>query len=157
MRYSRLLGTNPKKMSGRIAHFTLRTLDRILQRRVEKAAHLKTGTHGEEEAYFYLRQQGYVVIARNYRSARCRSELDMVAWDGETLCFVEVKTRSKRGVFPAESAVDYEKRRDLSRVAREFLRKIDGQPSYRFDVVSVYLEQDRQPDIVLFKSAFAMM
>lgn len=146
-------------MPGRIAHFTLRTLDsisRILPRRAEKAAHLKTGTHGEEEAYFYLRQQGYVVIARNYRSPRCRSELDMVAWDGETLCFVEVKTRSSRGVFPAESAVDYEKRRDLSRVAREFLRKIGGQPAYRFDVVSVYLEQDRQPDIVLFKSAFSM-
>lgn len=146
-------------MSGRIAHFTLRTLDsisRILPRRAEKAAHLKTGTQGEEEAYFYLRQQGYVVIARNYRSPRCRSELDMVAWDGEILCFVEVKTRSSRGVFPAESAVDYEKRRDLSRVACEFLRKIGGQPAYRFDVVSVYLEQDRQPDIVLFKSAFSM-
>ena len=143
-------------MPGRIAHFTLRALDRILPQRAEKAVHLQTGTHGEEEAYFYLRQQGYVVIARNYRSPRCRSELDIVAWDGETLCFVEVKTRSSRGVFPAEAAVDYEKRRDLSRVAREFLRKIGGQPLYRFDVVSVYLEPEQKPDIVLFKSAFSM-
>ena len=97
-----------------------------------------------------------MIIARNYRSARCRSELDMVGWEGETLCFIEVKTRSSRGLMPAEAAVDYEKRCDLSRVAREFLRKVGGKPAYRFDVVSVYLEPERQPDIVLFKNAFSM-
>jgi putative endonuclease len=147
-------------MSGRIAHFTLRTLDsisRILPQRTAKAAHLKTGTHGEEQAYFYLRREGYVVVARNFRSPRCRSELDMVAWDGETLCFIEVKTRSSRGLLPAEAAVDYDKRCDLSRVAHEFLRKVAVRPSYRFDVVSVYLEPERQPDIVLFKNAFSMV
>lgn len=146
-------------MSGRIAHLALKTLDsvsRILPQGTAKAAHLKTGTHGEEESYFYLRRQGYVIIARNYRSARCRSELDMVGWEGETLCFIEVKTRSSRGLMPAEAAVDYEKRCDLSRVAREFLRKVGGKPAYRFDVVSVYLEPERQPDIVLFKNAFSM-
>lgn len=146
-------------MSGRIAHLALKTLDsvsRILPQRSAKPAHLKTGTHGEEEAYFYLRRQGYVIIARNYRSARCRSELDMVGWEGETLCFIEVKTRSSRGLMPAEAAVDYEKRCDLSRVTREFLRKVGGKPAYRFDVVSVYLEPECQPDIVLFKNAFSM-
>jgi putative endonuclease len=144
---------------GRITHLALRTLDsvsRILPQRTAKAPHLKTGTQGEEEAYFYLRRQGYVIIARNYRSARCRSELDMVGWDGETLCFIEVKTRSSRGLLPAEASVDYEKRCDLSRVAREFLRKAGGKPAYRFDIVSVYLEPERQPDIVLFKNAFSM-
>ena len=146
-------------MSGRIAHLALRAIDsvsRILPQRSARAAHLRTGTRGEEEAYFYLRRQGYVIIARNYRSARCRSELDMVGWDGETLCFIEVKTRSSRGLMPAEAAVDYEKRCDLSRVAREFLRKVGGKPAYRFDVVSVYLEPDRRPNLVLFKNAFSM-
>ena len=146
-------------MSGRLARLTIRTLDsisRILPQRQAIAGHLQTGARGEEEAYFYLRQQGYVIIARNYRTARSHSELDMVGWDGETLCFVEVKTRTSRTYLPAEAAVDYDKRRDLSRVAREFLRKIPGQPAFRFDVVSVYLESGRKPDIVLFKNAFAM-
>jgi len=146
-------------VSGRLARLTIRTLDsisRILPQRQAIAGHLQTGARGEEEAYFYLRQQGYVIIARNYRTARSHSELDMVGWDGETLCFVEVKTRTSRTYLPAEAAVDYDKRRDLSRVAREFLRKIPGQPAFRFDVVSVYLESGRKPDIVLFKNAFAM-
>jgi len=146
-------------VSGRLTHFAIRTLDsiaRILSRRAAIPAHLQTGSRGEEEAYFYLRQQGYVIIARNYRTPRSRSELDLVGWDGETLCFVEVKTRTSRGLHPAEAAVDYDKRRDLSYVAREFLRKVPGQPVFRFDVVSVYLEPEHGADIVLFKNAFAM-
>lgn len=146
-------------MSGLLTHLAVRALDsisRILPRRATTAGHLRTGSRGEEEAYFYLRQQGYVIIARNYRTPRSRSELDLVGWDGDTLCFVEVKTRTSRGLLPAESAVDYDKRRDLSYVAREFLRKVPGRPSFRFDVVSVYLEPERKADIVLFKNAFAM-
>ena len=146
-------------MSGRLTQFTLRALDsaaRILPGRSAVPAHLQTGSRGEEEAYFYLRRHGYVIIARNYRTARSHSELDLVGWDSETLCFIEVKTRSTRGLMPAEAAVDYDKRQDLSRVARDFLRRIGGKPRYRFDVVSVYLETGRNPDIVLFKNAFAM-
>lgn len=145
-------------MSGRLTHLAVRTLDsisRILPARAT-AAHLQTGSRGEDEAFFYLRQQGYVIIARNYRTARSHSELDLVGWDGDTLCFIEVKTRSSRGLLPAEAAVDYDKRRDLSRVAREFLRKVAGRPDYRFDVVSVYLQPGRKADIVHFKNAFAM-
>ena len=148
-----------KNMSGRLTHLAIRAMDsvsRILSQRASAPAHLQTGSRGEEEAYFYLRQQGYVVIARNYRTARSHSELDLVGWEGNTLCFVEVKTRSSRGLLPAEAAVDYHKRQDLSRVAREFLRKVPGRPDYRFDVVSVYLEPEHKPDVVLFKNAFAM-
>ena len=146
-------------MSGRLTRATIRTLDsigRILPGRAATAAHLQTGSRGEEEAYFYLRRQGYVIIARNYRTPRCHSELDMVGWDGDTLCFVEVKTRTSRKFLPAEAAVDYDKRHDLSRVAREFLRKTPGQPPFRFDVVSVYFEPEQRADVVLFKNAFAM-
>ncbi|HYL92839.1 MAG TPA: YraN family protein, partial [Alphaproteobacteria bacterium] len=55
---------------------------------------------------------------------------------------------------PAEAAVDYEKQRDLSRVAQEFLRKIKGSPSYRFDIVSVYFEANQKTEIELFRNAF---
>jgi putative endonuclease len=145
-------------MPAKLTRLALRTLDsliRILPRKDSTPQHLHTGRSGEEAAYFYLREQGYVMVARNYRSPRSRSELDLVGWEGETLCFIEVKTRTTRGVLPAETAVDAEKQLDLSRVAREFLRKIKGNPPVRFDIVSVYLESG-QPDIELFRDAFAL-
>jgi len=95
------------------------------------------------------------MIARNYRGPRSRSELDLVGWDDATLVFVEVKTRSTRNIIPAEAAVDAEKRRDLSRVARDFLRKIKGNPPVRFDIVSVYFAGS-DAEIELFKDAFPM-
>jgi putative endonuclease len=145
--------------SARITRLTLRALDsiaRLLPGSDSTPQHLHTGRRGEEAAYFYLREQGYVIIARNYRSPRSRSELDLVGWDGSTLCFIEVKTRTTRAVMPAEAAVDAEKQRDLSRVAREFLRKIEGDPPFRFDIVSVYFEAGLEPDIELFRNAFTV-
>jgi len=146
-------------MSGKIIRLTLRALDsfiRLLPRHDSTPQHLHTGRRGEEAAYFYLRQQGYVIVARNYRSPRSRSELDLVGWEGETLCFVEVKTRNKRDIVPAEAAVDPEKQRDLSRVAREFLRKVKKDPAIRFDVVSVYLA-GAKVEIELFRNAFTIV
>jgi putative endonuclease len=146
-------------MSGTITRLTLRALDRaaaLLPRRAAEAEHLRTGRRGEEAAYFYLRRRGYVIVARNYRSPRSRSELDLVGWDGDTLCFIEVKTRTTREVKPAEAAVDPAKQRDLGQVAREFLRKISGNPPFRFDVVSIYFEGGPEPQIELFKNAFAI-
>lgn len=143
--------------SGRLTRLTLRALDSLAGVLPGKAAgreHLRTGSRGEEAAYFHLRRLGYVIIARNYRSPRSRSELDLVGWDGDTLCFIEVKTRTTREVKPAEAAVDREKQRDLYHVAREFLRRSKNNPPFRFDVVSVYLEPGRKTQIELFKSAF---
>lgn len=145
--------------SGTLTRLTLRALDsvaRLLPRKDSTPQHLHTGRRGEEAAYFYLRDRGYVIIARNYRSPRSRSELDLVGWDGATLCFIEVKTRTTRYVMPAEAAVDAEKQRDLSRVAREFLRKIKDDPPFRFDIVSVYFEAGLAPDIELFSNAFTI-
>ena len=142
-------------IGARFTRLSLRALDsiaRLLPTKASDPRHL-TGRRGEEEAYFYLRQQGYVIIARNYRSPRSRSELDLVGWDDATLCFIEVKTRNKRDFIPAEAAVDPEKQRDLSYVAREFLRKIKGEPSVRFDVVSIYMAGDGA-EIELFRDAF---
>jgi putative endonuclease len=145
--------------SGTLTRLTLRALDtcaRLLPRKDSTPPHLQTGRLGEEAAYFYLREQGYVVVARNYRSPRSRSELDLVGWDGSTLCFIEVKTRTTRNVMPAEAAVDAEKQRDLSHVAREFLRKIKDDPPFRYDIVSVYFEPGLAPDIELFRNAFTI-
>ena len=145
-------------MSGRLTHFALRALDRAAKlalRPPAGAPHLATGRRGEEEAYFHLRRVGYVMVARNYRSPRHHGEVDLIGWDGDVLCFVEVKTRTSRQVMPAEAAVDAEKQRDLRLVVREYLRRVAGSPAVRFDVVSVYLEEAAgAPEINLFKNAF---
>lgn len=143
-------------LTARLTRLSLRMLDSVARFLPAKQSpgHLLTGLRGEEEAYFHLRQLGYVMIARNYRSPRSRSELDLVGWDRDTLCFVEVKTRSTRAIQAAEAAVDPEKQRDLAGIAREFLRKVKGNPTYRFDIVSVYLMPGHEPDITLFRDAF---
>ena len=125
-------------------------------RQPKRAAHLGTGARGERAAYFWLRRHGYTVVARNWRSARAgRGDLDLIAWDGDELCFVEVKTRTSRAVAPAEAAVDLDKRRTLRRLARHYLRQLPkrGMPS-RFDVLSIYFESGKPADFEYFPGAF---
>jgi|SRR3954469_4937799 len=141
-------------MGGRIVQSVLKTLDRLSPAR-DRAAHLYTGERGEEAAYFHLRKLGYVMVARNYRSPRRRGEIDLIGWDSDVLCFVEVKTRSSKDFIPAEVAVDADKQHDLREVAREYLRKVASEPPTRFDIVSVYFEQVK-PEITLFRNAFPM-
>lgn len=95
------------------------------------------------------------MVARNFRSARRRGEIDLIAWHLDVLCFVEVKTRTTRDVKPAEMAVDYEKQKELRLVAREYLRWVTGSPQYRFDILAVYYDGDR-PQFELFQNAFAV-
>src|SRR5512146_2314489 len=125
-------------MSGRMIQLVLRTLDCAgsmlpWRRRPDKklevtseAAHLTTGRRGEEEAYFYLRRLGYVMVARNWRSSRQRGEIDLIGWDGDVLCFIEVKSRTTRDVKPAEAAVDAAKQDELGGMAGEYLRHVAG-------------------------------
>ncbi|MBZ5569523.1 MAG: YraN family protein [Acidobacteriia bacterium] len=149
-------------MKGRVVEKVAHALDRaaevIGRENPERLPqHLLTGRRGEDDAYFYLRRLGYVMVARNWRSPRHRGELDLVGWDGDVLCFIEVKTRTTRDVKPAEAAVDEEKRRDLGAVARDYRRRVAGNPALRFDVVSVYYATKvTSPDITLFKNAFPM-
>jgi putative endonuclease len=148
-------------MSGRITKRVLSFLDRaaarLLPRTRERASHLVTGGRGEEEVYFHLRRQGYVMVARNWRSRRRRSEIDLIGWDGDCLCFVEVKTRTSHDVKPAEAAVDAEKRHDLRRVAQEYLRRIPGKPHARFDIATVYYGPEKvEGTVTIFKNAFPM-
>src|SRR5579864_6954158 len=146
--------------SGTLTRIAIRSLD-LLSKAVLPApsapASAQTGRRGEEEAYFHLRQLGYVMVARNWRSARRRGELDLVGWDGDVLCFIEVKTRTTHAVAPAEAAVDGEKQDELRGMARDYLRRLKQLPATRFDVLSIYFEKDRPPaDITLFKNAFAI-
>ena len=121
------------------------------------ASHV-TGIRGEEEAYFHLRRLGYVMVARNFRSPRRHGEIDLIGWDAETLCFIEVKSRTTREVKPAEAAVDRHKQEDLLAVARDYLRRVAGRPACRFDIVSIYFDRpDAAPDLTLFKNAFPMI
>ena len=144
-------------VSGRVTHLAVRALDKAAKlalRPPAQAPHLETGRRGEEEAYFYLRRMGYVIVARNYRSRRRPSEIDLVGWDGEVLCFIEVKTRTSREVKPAEAAVDVEKQRDLRGMAREYLRRVAGNPAVRFDILSIYILDGADAEFTLFKNAF---
>jgi putative endonuclease len=125
-----------------------------LQRRNRRPAHLELGRRGEETAYFYLRRHGYTIVARDWRSGKVRGDLDLIGWEDNTLCFIEVKTRTNRSVATAESAVDPDKTRVLRRLARQYLLAMPTVPDkVRFDVLSIY-ESERPAGIELFRDAF---
>jgi putative endonuclease len=144
--------------AGRLTEATLCALDWLAAHTLppeNMPAHQRTGRRGEEDAYFYLRRRGYTIIARNYRSPHHRGELDLVGWERDVLCFIEVKTRTTRDVKPAEAAVDRDKQRELSLVARDFLRQTPTLCPWRFDVLAVYYERGyRRPSFELFQNAF---
>lgn len=136
----------------------MRSLDWLAQRTLpanEEPQHLRTGRRGEEDAYFHLRRLGYIMIARNFRSARHRGEIDLIGWDGDVLCFIEVKSRTTRDVKPAEAAVDNHKRREVKMLIRDYLRQLPPSCQWRFDVVSVYYELPGtdQPKIEVFRNS----
>lgn len=122
----------------------------------------RTGIRGETYAYWYLRRHGYVLVARNYRSPGIKGEIDMVGYDGDVLAFVEVKTRaaceekdaSKAQARP-EDAVNWEKRRNLTRMARQFLRaRRIASANCRFDVMAIENRAGAHPQVRLYKGAF---
>jgi putative endonuclease len=129
----------------------------LLSRGPATAAHLATGLLGERAALFELKRQGYKVVARRWTSTRVRGDVDLIAWDGGCLCFIEVKTRTARDMNPAESAVDDAKRETLRNMARAYLRTFPqaerATTPVRFDVVSVYSIQGTN-EFEIFKEAF---
>jgi putative endonuclease len=125
------------------------------RRRREEPAHLATGRRGELAAYFYLRHLGYIIVARGWRSSRLRGDIDLIAWDGGTLCFIEVKTRTTREVATAEAAVDEDKRRTLRRLASNYRRQLPhNDVTARFDILSIYFEKEKAAEFELFRGAF---
>ena len=111
------------------------------------------GRIGEDLAHRHLRRHGCTVVARNYRTPSGTGEIDIVAWHGERLVFVEVKTRISAEFGAPESAVDAEKRDRLLRAARDYVRRADlDWENTRFDIVSVILQPT--PTIEWLRDAF---
>jgi putative endonuclease len=133
----------------------LNRLDRAPLCRSSGPAHLATGRRGERAAYFYLRRRGFIVTARGWRTSRARGDLDLIAWENDTLCFVEVKTRTTRAIAPAEAAVDADKKRMLRKMAHYYLRQLPSPDiPIRFDILSIYFEPGKSADFELFRAAF---
>jgi len=124
----------------------------------EKHAALRVGVRGETYAYWYLRRQGYIFIARNYEPRREKGELDLVGFDGDTLAFVEVRTRVVVPGRPAlpELSITREKHEFLVRTAHAFLRERHVKECpVRFDVVAIDHEPGRPPTVRLHKNALS--
>lgn len=124
----------------------------------EPAPHLLLGQRGERLAAEHLERLGYALVAsnfhlpvgRNLRGAIVRAEIDIVAYEGQTLCFIEVKTRASDWFAAPEANVDLRKQRQISRAARVY-RRMFGLMSepHRYDVASVIMgpanERDETP------------
>ncbi|MCS6816187.1 MAG: YraN family protein [Blastocatellia bacterium] len=122
------------------------------------------GALGERFALEFLkRREGYHIVAtnvvlpigRNLRGALVLGELDIVAYDGDVLVFVEVKTRTSEDIARAEAGVDRRQRRALSRAARAYRHWLRlGSAAYRFDLVTVIFGDGASPEIILTRGAF---
>lgn len=110
------------------------------------------GPRGEDAAAKFLRGLGYKILARNYR---CKlGEIDIVARDGKTLVFAEVKTRAASDPEPEEQ-VNAHKRRQISRCAEVYLSRYSNvQPPSRFDIVAIVWPRNQPPKITHYMDAF---
>ena len=118
----------------------------------------RTGIRGETYAYWYLRRQGYVFVARNYTPRGIKGELDLVGYDGKTLAFVEVRTRTVGEDLPAlpELSVTREKQHLVVRTAQRFLAERHvGECPCRFDVMAIDNCPGQAPVVRLHKDAFS--
>jgi putative endonuclease len=122
----------------------------------ELAPHLELGRRGEKLAAIFLESEGYTLVAsnfilpvgRNIRGAVVNGEIDIIAYDGPTLCFVEVKTRTSDDFAAPEQSVDRRKQRQITRAARAY-RRMFGLVGVacRYDVVSIILPKQREDGI----------
>jgi len=135
----------------------------IRTRRAIKPPHLALGSYGEAQALEYLKRvERYRIVAINYRiplgrgvsGRKVTAEIDIIAYDADTLVFVEVKARSSEDFVPAQAAVDLQKQRQIARAAHRYrhLMKVLEEP-YRYDVLTVVRnpEGDR---VELFRGYF---
>ncbi len=110
------------------------------------------GLRLEHEAALFLTARGYRIVTRNFRGGG--AEIDLIAWDGDVLCFVEVRARrSERYGDPAETVV-WSKQRHLVRAAQSYLQRWRRWPMVRFDVVSVIAPVDGVRRFSLIQNAF---
>jgi putative endonuclease len=124
----------------------------------KKSEARSTGVRGETYAYWYLRRNGYVFIAKNYMPRGIKGEIDLVGYDGKTLAFVEVRTRTVKEAAVAlpELSVTKDKQHLVVRTAQRFLaeRHVEECPC-RFDVVAIDNRPGQPPVVRLHKDAFS--
>ena len=120
----------------------------------------ETGSRGERIAAEYLERIGYRIVMANFtapigrdiRGTQVKGEIDIVALDGETLCFVEVKTRRSTEFAGPLSNVDLRKQRVVTRTAKVYRRVFQIHDiKHRFDVVTVIDSGSGDPEIQLYK------
>src|SRR3954468_19543041 len=119
------------------------------------------GKLGEDYAAAYLDQLGYRLVAanftlpvgRNLRGAVVNAEIDLVAYDGDRLCFIEVKTRAPVWFAPPQVNVDLRKQQQITRAARVYgqMLGIEGEP-HRYDVVTVVIDDTATPQLELLRN-----
>jgi putative endonuclease len=115
---------------------------------------LPLGRRGENAAARYLQRLGYVIVARSQRDSI--GEIDLVAVDGRTVVFVEVKTRTSQDAGHPADAVDDAKQRRLTRLALSYIQRHDLlECRSRFDVVAVTWNDAKKPPLIEhFRDAF---
>ena len=100
------------------------------------------GRRGEDLAHRHLRSKGYTVVARNYRTRGGSAEVDIIALQGTTVVFVEVKTRESEEFGTPDRAIDSDKREHIFIAAAEYMRRAElPWSSARFDVINVVFGQ----------------
>ncbi|MFP5263153.1 MAG: YraN family protein [Blastocatellia bacterium] len=127
----------------------LKAIKKFLRRRgaAARPAHLELGERGETAALEYLKEcEGYDIVATNFRvplgrglrGQKLTGEIDIIAYEGDMLVFVEVKTRTSDEFAPPERAVGLRKQRQIARAARRYrqLMRVVGEP-HRYDVLTV--------------------
>jgi len=115
---------------------------------------LELGKFGEVLALKKIKLLGYKNIIRNYRCPL--GEVDLIAKDGDTLAFIEIKTRKGKSIGYAKEAVNARKRRQLSKVALAYMKSNDcWGAKARFDVIAINIERDK-PQIEVIKNAFEL-
>lgn len=112
------------------------------------------GKSGEDSALNFLKENGYKILVKNYKTKL--GEVDIIAYDKDTLCFIEVKTRGSLRFGSPQEAVSHFKQRQISKVALQFLKRNNLlNKKARFDVVSVIYAEDK-PAFDLIKNAFEL-
>ncbi len=122
---------------------------------VPTVPHFELGRRGEVLAIEHLERAGYQIVAANFSipigrnrlDVLVNAEIDVVAYDGPTLCFIEVKTRTSDEFNPPQANVDLRKRRQIARAARGYRRMLGLMNApYRYDVVTVLLPAETEDE-----------
>ena len=116
------------------------------------ASHNELGKEGEEMAAKWLTEKGYTILHRNWRHSY--HEIDIVAMKGKFLHFVEVKARNFSSFGYPEDSVTKKKFKNLQKAADEYLFLNPGHKWIQYDILSITLYRDKEPEYFLIEDVF---